>query len=96
MQQRIDEHIGISTRTKKPLLSPPNSAIRDHLATCNFDIQRPIDNFEILDYVKNSVDLTLLESIYIHKDNPSLNDKQSATKLHILRWLVQLFYGCIQ
>jgi hypothetical protein len=83
LQQRVDEHIGISTRTKKPFLTPPNSSIRDHLMTCNGgDIC--IDNFEILDSVKYPPDLHVLESIYIHKNNPSLNDRQSACKLHIL------------
>ena len=82
LQQRIDEHIGISTRTKKPLLNPPNSAIRDHQKYCNSDLT--IDNFEILDSVKYHSDLLILESIYINKNNPTLNDKQSAAKLYIL------------
>jgi hypothetical protein len=82
LQQRVDEHIGISTRTKIPLLTPPNSAIRDHQTSCNADIS--IDNFEILDSVKYSSDLHVLESIYINKQSPSLNDRLAASKLYIV------------
>ena len=41
------------------------------------------DNFKILDTC-DPFDLRLLESIYIHKKKPSLNDQNSSTELSIL------------
>ena len=67
---RIDEHRGFSVRTGLPLQSPPFSAIRDH----SFQEDHLItpQQFKIL-AKSNSTDLRLLESLYIHKEKPSLN-----------------------
>ena len=47
----------------------------------------------ILNYIHKRViliyfDLRILESIYIHKIKPSLNDRTSSVELYILKWLV--------
>ncbi len=56
---------------KKSLQCLPSSAIRDHQRCFNSDIG--IDNFEILDSSKYFTELHILESIYIHKNSPTVN-----------------------
>ena len=79
---RIDEHLGVSYRSKQPLVKPMSSAIRDHFETHNHPIVRK--NFTVLDSANVDYDLRLLESLWIWKSRPSLNDYMSSTKLEIL------------
>ena len=80
---RACEHMGISFRTKYPVTKPPHSAIREHYEQCgNCDLT--LENFRILDTAKDLVDLRILESIYIAKRRPVLNNMQSAFPLVIL------------
>ena len=44
---RYDEHVGQSSRTGRPLQSPPHSAVRDHSSKCNRNLSQ--DNLKILD-----------------------------------------------
>ena len=78
---RMSQHKGRSFRTGQLLASPEFSNIRNHA----FETDHPIldDNFKILDTC-DPFDLRLLESIYIHKKKPSLNDQNSSTELSIL------------
>ena len=81
---RISQHRGRSFRTDQLLTSPEFSNIRNHAHENNHPIHDC--NFKILDTC-NSFDLRLLESIYIHKKKPSLNDQNSSTELNILTWI---------
>ena len=78
---RMSQHKGRSFRTGQLLASPEFSNIRNHA----FETDHPIldDNIKILDTC-DPFDLRLLESIYIHKKNPSLKDQNSSTELSIL------------
>ena len=67
---RVAEHIGVSVRTGQPLHSPSFSSIREHSHQNDHIITT--DQFKILTKT-NSLDLRLLESIYIHKLKPTLN-----------------------
>ena len=78
---RISQHRGRSFRTDQLLTSPEFSNVRNHAHENNHPIRDC--NFKILDTC-NSFDLRLLESIYIHKKKPSLNDQNSSTELSIL------------
>ena len=80
----MSQHKGRSFRTGQLLASPEFSNIRNHA----FETDHPIldDNFKILDTC-DPFDLRLLESIYIHKKKPSLNDQNSSTELSILYWI---------
>ena len=78
---RISQHRGRSFRTDQLLTPPEFSNIRNHAHENNYPIHDC--NFKILDTC-NSFDLRLLESIYIHKKKPSLNDQNSSTELNIL------------
>ena len=78
---RICEHKGISPRTNVPFANPPFSNIREHALNCNHPIK--IDNFSVLARCQD-YDLRLLESIFIHKLSPNLNNQTSACPLNIL------------
>ena len=79
---RIEQHRGRSYRTGIWLSKPDPSPIRSHGEQCNPDIS--IDNFKILDRECNLGDLRILESMYIMKNNPSLNDNTTAVKLNVI------------
>ena len=80
---RIDEHKGISFRTKRPLSSPMQSAIREH--SINHDHPIMNENFQILDTSNSSNDLSILESVWIWKTRPTLNEYLSSTDIEILK-----------
>ena len=82
LHSRICQHRGESERTGYPLSKPDHSNIRSHTETCNSHITAP--NFKILATAKNRADLLILESIYIRKLKPVLNDNLSAYPLMIL------------
>ena len=79
---RVSEHKGLSDRTGKPVAKPKHSSIRDHVMTCGSDI--PIDNFKIVANNNKEIDLRIIESIFIHKDKPMLNDTNSSFPLKLL------------
>ena len=62
---RMDEHIGQSSRTGRPLSQPPQSVVREHSETCKFKLG--CDHFSIVDSCKNIDSLRILESLYIKK-----------------------------
>ena len=78
---RICEHKGISPRTSMPFSNPPFSNIREH--ALSFDHPIKVDNFSVLTRCP-SHDLRLLESIFIHKFSPNLNNQASSFPLQIL------------
>ena len=80
-KSRICEHKGISPRTKKPYVNPPHSNIREYSLSCDHPIIS--DNFSVLAKCP-TFDLRLLESIYIHKLSPNLNNHNSSCPLNIL------------
>ena len=80
---RTAEHKGISCRTGRPLTAPPHSAIRLHCEQAH-DVPVKAENFSILDSTQNTVSLRILESLYIQKLKPELNDTNSAFPLNIV------------
>ena len=81
--ERIAEHKGVSSRTGNELSSPIYSSIRDHSSKCGSEI---IDcNFKLLksSSSSNCEDLRILESLYIRKLRPSLNETLSSFPLQI-------------
>ena len=72
LQCRIAEHMGRSVRTNRPLSKKPISSIYDH----SFETGHPIskDNFKIIDRHNKVNQLRILESLYIFRTKPSLND----------------------
>ena len=78
---RICQHKGISPRTGRRTLDPPNSKIYSH----SFEENHPIyeDDFKIIARCPEK-HLRILESIFIHDFKPCLNDQQSSYNLNIL------------
>ena len=77
----MSEHQGKSYRTGNAIQNP-NSSIFDHKFSC--DTQINTNDFSILDYSSSEFRLRILESLYIHKEKPKLNDMQSAMPLLIV------------
>ena len=82
LYMRVSEHQGKSYRTGNAIQNC-NSSIFDHKFSC--DTQINANDFTILDYSSSEFRLRILESLYIHKRKPSLNDMQSAMPLLIVQ-----------
>ena len=80
---RVHEHSGRSPRTGKLISCPSNSSILDHSIICNTKVD--ISKFKILNQISCKFSLRILESMYIHKEKPELNDMFSATPLLVVR-----------
>ena len=80
LYMRVAEHAGRSFRTGAFLTTPPNSSIRDHCNSCNSNVD--ISNFKILSSNDSKPFLQVLESLYIKKLKPLLNDTSSAAPLY--------------
>jgi len=78
---RYAEHKGLSPRTWRPLSSPPHSMIRDH--SVNHKHPFSIDDFKILNRSSSSIDIRIIESLYIATINPTLNSQTSSYPLKI-------------
>ena len=72
LQCRIAEHMGRSVRTNKPLTKNPVSSIYDHAFKSGHAISK--ESFKIIDRHNNVNQLRVLESLYIFRTKPSLND----------------------
>ena len=81
LKVRISQHKGRSFRTNNLLTCPENSIILEHSMNSGHSIHE--HNFKILDNPHN-FDLRILESLWIHKLKPSLNDRSSSTELSIV------------
>ena len=61
---------------------PPYSNIRQHALLCGVPVS--IDNFKVMGNTMFPTDLRILESLFIHKLTPKLNDAQSSFPLLIV------------
>ena len=83
LASRIDQHVGRSSRTGRPLSSPSFSHIRNH--THNVlgpDISDK--HFKVLAHCRDENSLRIMESIFIKTYKPNLNDHQSSSPLFVL------------
>ena len=81
LRSRVIEHLGQSVRTGRTLHSPPHSTVREHCKFCK--IQPSSDHFKIIDSCPKE-DLRILESLFIKKLTPKLNNTVSAFPLNIV------------
>jgi hypothetical protein len=79
---RSAQHMGVSYRTNLNLSKPQKSSIRDHCNNSKHNFNS--DNFSILSSTFYPTDLRILESMYIYKDRPPLNEYSSAIKLYMM------------
>ena len=84
LKTRIYEHKGFSIRTGRALAKPSQSSIRSHSGQCTGDCAVPASSFEVLSYGKNVNEIRIIESLYIHKLKPNLNETMSAFPLKIV------------
>ena len=68
---RVAEHMNLSVRSQLPISHPNFSAIMQHHTETKHNLSP--DDFTILCY-SNNTDLRLIESLYIHRMKPSLNN----------------------
>ena len=68
---RAAKHMGISHLTNKRLKNVKQSAISDHLLTCNCNIN--FNDFTILSKDSNNINLLIKERLLISRDKPILN-----------------------
>ena len=80
---RTAEHKGISSRTGRRLAVPPHSAVRLHAEEVH-DAPVRSEDFTILDSSNNPVSLRILESFYIYKMKPKLNETNSVFPLNMV------------
>ena len=73
------QHLGISDRTGKKLQSPAFSNIRNHCMSLDHELQST--NFEILGFYKKN-DVAIAESLWSHKDKPSIGNNETSVPLH--------------
>ena len=82
LKTRVCQHMGMSDRTGKMVITPASSSVRDHSFQC--DTPFSISNFEILIKANSVLDLRILESLHIYKQKPKINGKNSAVPLSIV------------
>jgi hypothetical protein len=79
---RTSQHHGRSFRTGSLLTQPPNSSIRNHCIDSDHPFR--LQNLSVLSSANAESDLRMLESIYIWRERPSLNQNQLAVPLNIV------------
>ena len=87
LETRIAEHRGVSIRTNKTQASQRASSIRAHHSSssqCSGSVSA--DSFSVLDSSQGLVNLRILESLYIVKTKPNLNEMNSAFPLKIVQF----------
>ncbi len=86
-KNRIFEHRGFSFRTNRQLMNPSFKKISKHSQT--FDHMYNETDFNILYKARNNSELRVAESLFIHKNRPSLNSNESTVTLLSLKVLGQ-------
>ena len=78
LYRRCTQHRRISFRTETMLTRPDNSAIRDHCF--NNDHYFKISHFNVIESTAQLLDLRIIDSIHIHRNNPEINNQTAATE----------------
>ena len=79
LSTRVAEHRRTSVRTGHLLVNPPYSSIRIHAEQCSCDIE--LENFKIVASENSTLSLKILESLFIFKNRPNLNESSSSLPL---------------
>ena len=79
---RWSQHLGVSCRTERLLGAPPYSAIRNHAELSGHRVL--MKNFSIIAKASSDFDRKLLESLYIFKLRPPLNNTSSSVPLKVI------------
>ena len=76
---RLCEHLGISALTGKRVKGEDDSAIKEHRLFCSHTPD--FEDFSILVTSNNDFKVTLMESLPINRDHPSLNKNKQSSPL---------------
>ena len=76
LHTRVAEHAGRSFRTGSLLTVPSHSNIRQHASSCGVPVS--MNNFKVMGNTKFFNNLHILDSLFMHKLKPKLNDAQSS------------------
>ena len=79
LHSRIQQHLGKSVRTGRFLVKPDPSPIREHSLACDTLVNQ--EDFSVLGKTSSPLDLRILESLHIYKENPPLNNMSSSFPL---------------
>ena len=79
LYMRVNEHAGKGIRTENLVARPVNSSIRDHKFIC--DPKITLENLKIINSTIFPSDLSILESIYLRREKPSIDDMNSVNSL---------------
>ena len=82
LHMRIAEHRGRSFRSGNVSQNPVSSAIRDHSLKCSKQISN--SEFSIIGHEKPGFSLEMLESLYIAKLRPKLNNQLTSYPLKLI------------
>jgi hypothetical protein len=79
---RIQEHLGNSFRTFRPIAKPNESSIRDH----SHSLDHPMHtiDFRIIDSAQDTFTLRLTEAVHIKQKNPTLNKNTTPLPLNTM------------
>ena len=81
MKVRVSEHQGKSPRTGKRVKGTLSTSVRDHMLDCDYTVAW--EDFSIIDRESNHYLLETKESLFIKRDNPSLNRNKYSQDLFL-------------
>ena len=81
MKVRVSEHQGMSPRTGKRVKSTLSTSVRDHMIDCDHRVAW--EDFSIIGRESNHYLLETKESLFIKRDNPTLNKNKYSQELFL-------------
>ena len=78
---RVAEHMGVSSRTGRPISRPSHSPIREHSLALKHSFS--MEDFKILNKPQFPIDTKIIESLYIITTSPLLNNHSVSFPLNI-------------
>ena len=79
MKNRVSEHQGVSPRTSKRVRGMLYTPVRDHMLDCDHIVAW--EDFSMIGRESNHYLLERKESLFIKRDNPSLNRNKYSQEL---------------
>ena len=74
----------LATRVKELGTSPSNSAVSNHLTSCEtYKLNFSYDSFSIMDSGKNDFEVTIKEALHIKFKKPTINRQLIMKDLHL-------------
>ena len=81
MKVQISEHQAVSNRAGKPVKGTSSTPVRDYMLNCDHTVAW--ENLSIIDRESNHYLFETRESLFIKRDNPSLNRNKYSQELFL-------------